>query len=358
MAAAEIKLPPEPQETSPAVSPQQKEGQDLHRGDVAAVEKRAASDEVDGELLIVYHYLTFDTELPLPSTSGARDQDDSSLDQPPDLSRFGNPLAWSKPRKDLVIYLSCTSTMVTAYTAGSYAAGSAQMSAYFNVRQVAISTGITVFTTGFAMTPMVLAPFSELNGRRPVFVATGILFVICQLCCAVTRSFGGMLAARFFAGAASSTFSSMVGGVISDIYSTKDRNTPMALFAGFAFFGTGLGPLVSGLLAQHLLWRWIFYVQVMTCGFLMLLLVIFFKETRGSVLLSRRGHALNTWYEKREKAGHVGVNMPNDDGTKTGQRIRWRVKADEERESLGKMIGISVYRPFRKHVQPLLRLHC
>ena len=79
---------------------------------------------------------------------------------------------------------------------------------------------------------MVLAPFSEINGRRPVFIATGVLFVICQLCCAITRSFGGMLAARFFAGVGGSTFSTMVGGVISDIYHKEDRNAPMALFSG------------------------------------------------------------------------------------------------------------------------------
>lgn len=30
------------------------------------------------------------------------------------------------------------------------------------------------------------------------------------------------------------------------------------------------------------------------------------------------------------------------------QRIRWKVESDEERESLAKMIGISLYRPFRK----------
>ena len=33
----------------------------------------------------------------------------------------------------------------------------------------------------------------------------------------------------------------MVGGIVADIYRMKDRNTAMAVFAGAAFFGTGLG---------------------------------------------------------------------------------------------------------------------
>ena len=123
----------------------------------------------------------------------------------------------------------------------------------------------------------------------------------------------------------------------------------MALFAGSALFGTGLGPLCSGFIAQHLSWRWVFYVQVIDGGLLILAVAIFFKETRGSVLLSRRAKLLNSWYEAREKVGLVGMEIILDGGgTKESQRIRWKVKSDEERETLAKMIGISVYRPFRR----------
>ena len=84
-------------------------------------------------------------------------------------------------------------------------------------------------------------------------------------------------------------------------------------------------------------------------GLLILAVAIFFKETRGSVLLSRRAKLLNSWYEAREKVGLVGMEIIVDGkGTKECQRIRWKVKADEERETLAKMIGISVYRPFRR----------
>lgn len=65
-----------------------------------------------------------------------------------------------------------------------------------------------------------------------------------------------------YPGCASSTFSTMVGGVVSDIYHAKDRNTAMALFSGAAIMGTSLGPLVSGFIAQNTTWRW--YVRAST----------------------------------------------------------------------------------------------
>ena len=131
----------------------------------------------------------------------------------------------------------------------------------------------------------------------------------------------------------------------------EDRNTAMALFSGSAMFGTGLGPLVSGPIAQHLSWRWVFYLQTISCGLCILAVILFFKETRGSVLLSRKAKLLNAWYDEREKAGLKDFTLSEKVQEKPHQKYRWKVKADEERDSLGKMIGISVYRPFRMYTR-------
>ena len=330
----------------------------IGKDDTSAPKQREKGDEAQGDLPITYQYLTFETVLPSPTHICSKNENGGPAPELPDLANYISPFTWSESRKNLTTWLSCVATVVTAYTAGAYSAGSIEMSREFGVSQVAIFVGITTFTTGFAIAPMVLAPFSEINGRKPVFVVTGILFVVCQLCCAVTRSFPGLLVARFFAGVGGSTFSTMVGGVLSDIYHKEDRNTPMALFAGAALFGTGLGPMVSGFIAQNVSWRWVFYVQIISCGLVILAVVTFFKETRGSVLLSRKAQILNQWYEAREKAGYSGlVYPPTSDGVKTrSERIRWKVKSDEERETLAKMIGISLYRPFRESIHWARRL--
>lgn len=218
---------------------------------------------------------------------------------------------------------------------------------------------------------MILAPFSEINGRRPVFIASGILFVITQLCTGLTRSYAGMLTVRFFVGVGGSTFSTMVGGVVSDIYHAEDRNKPMALFSGGALFGTGLGPLICGFIAERASWRWCFYMQAIVDAVVVGVICVVFKETRGNILLSRKAGALNAWYEERERAGYYGFDMPisptsasasasaslttssSQPGEKNTtpptfvpQRIRWKVKSDEDRATLTRMIAISLYRPF------------
>jgi multidrug resistance protein len=313
-----------------------------------STEENRLENVLDGSSPIIYHYLTFQIDLPLPSTSSSIDPAKPPLPPQPNLKNFTSPFDWPESRKNFMVWLSCIATLFTAYTAGSYSPAVGQMTAEWHVSEMAALVGITSFCCGFGIAPMVLAPFSEIQGRYPVFVGAGIVFLICQLCCAVTRSYAGMIVARFWVGCGSSVFSTMVGGVVSDLYHARDRNTPMALFSGGALFGTGLGPLVSGFIAQNTNWRWVFWVQVITCGILVSAVTLFFKETRGSILLSKKARCLNKWYEEREHAGYIGFDMPVSPGSEKteSQRIRWKVKSDEERESISRMIGISVYRPF------------
>lgn len=301
---------------------------------------------LDESAPVIYHYLTFETPLPYPSSNISSRPAAGSPPQP-DLKKYTSPFEWSRSRKNFTIGLSCIATASASYAAGAYSPSSHQMSEEWHVSEVAISLGISTYCFGFGVAPMFLAPFSEINGRYPVFVGAGALYVICQLCCAVTHSYPGMLVARFWTGVGASVFSTMVGGVVSDLYHAHERNAPMALFSGGALIGTGIGPLVSGFIAQNTNWRWVFWVLTIICGIVVAAVVIFFKETRGSILLSRKAAALNTWYEAREQAGLVGFEMPVSAGSEEteSQRIRWKVKSDEDRESLAKMIGISLYRP-------------
>ena len=140
----------------------------------------------------------------------------------------------------------------------------------------------------------------------------------------------------------------MVGGLVADIYHGKDRNTPMSLFAGSALLGTGLGPFASGFIAQNLPWRYIFYLQLITGGMLVLAIVFFMRESRGAVLLHRKAEALNRWYETREMAGYKGFEMSAiEKGTTQSRRIRWKVDSYMGKEPIERLIGLSVHRSFR-----------
>jgi hypothetical protein len=131
----------------------------------AGEKKKDSSDYVSQEALqdavIVWRYLTFDTDLPHPSTIHPRRSGQDPPPEAPNLKEYTNPFDWSEKRKDFTIWVSCLITALTAFSAGAYSPGVGQMTEEWGISSVAALVGITTFTTGFAFAPMVLAPLSE-----------------------------------------------------------------------------------------------------------------------------------------------------------------------------------------------------
>ena len=325
------------------------------------------TQEVTSDTPTINMYLTFETPLPVPNyhVDGASD-----LPPCPDLARYTNPLKWPRLRKGVMVALSCIATCATAYTAGSYTPPTDLIAAELGTTRVGALAGLTTFCMGFALAPMVLAPFSEINGRYPVFAVAGVFFTVFQAVCGAVHNLTGMLVARFLTGVGGSVFSTMVGGVIADMYEKEDRNTPMALFSGSVLVGTGLGPLCASVMVQRWgdadeTWKWIFWHQAIFDFALMIAIAVLFKESRGCVLLSRRARALNSWYDELEAKGIYGVwvrdgqsnggmgvlgNIDEEKGTRNSptrlRRVRWITKEEEQRGSLVSMMSASLLRPF------------
>lgn len=237
--------------------------------------------------------------------------------------------------------LSCAATFLAAYSAGSYSISSEPLRAKWNVSGTAFQTGVTTWCVGFACSPMFLAPLSELSGRRPIFLFSGFMFLVAQIGCAVTDTFAGMLVARFFVGAGASTFATMIGGVISDIYHAEDRNAPMAIYSASALAGTGFGPMLCGFVVPRTNWRWVFWHQVIALGLLMTAMVILFKETRGSVLLSRKAKKINKYLDS------LSGQVSTAEKVTASYPIRYTVAADGSRHSIGHLLYLSLTTPFK-----------
>jgi hypothetical protein len=124
---------------------------------------------------ITKRHLTFTTVIPKPTVTSIRSQNTAST-SPPDLSQYNSPLKWSPGRKYLITWISCGVTVLAGYAAGSYSPPQAKLTKEWGVSEIVYNLGIASYTFGFAIAPMLLAPFSEVVGRRSVFLASGFLF--------------------------------------------------------------------------------------------------------------------------------------------------------------------------------------
>jgi MFS family permease len=92
------------------------------------------------------------------------------------LSRYRDPTTWPASSKITVYGISVLTTLMAAYSISAYVAGVDAMAAEFQSESIIVLIGMPTFQTGFAIGPMVLAPLSEVHGRKPVFLGTYALF--------------------------------------------------------------------------------------------------------------------------------------------------------------------------------------
>lgn len=126
---------------------------------------------------IEFRYLELDTPLPTPCIALPPGPGQSPPPAAPSLEKYTSPFLWPKWRKSLMTWISCAVTALAGYSAGEVSPAADELTQKWGISTVVYNLSITIFCIGFALAPMVLAPFSEINGRRPIFVASGILFV-------------------------------------------------------------------------------------------------------------------------------------------------------------------------------------
>lgn len=147
-------------------------------GPKVAMDKREPSpDSVAESREIEYLYLELETPLPTPCLTLPPGPGQSAPPEAPSLEKYNSPFLWPKWRKSFMTWISCAVTALAGYSAGEVSPASDACTKEWGISPVVYNLSITIFCIGFALAPMVLAPFSEINGRRPIFVASGVVFV-------------------------------------------------------------------------------------------------------------------------------------------------------------------------------------
>ncbi|KAJ6458107.1 MFS polyamine transporter [Mycena vitilis] len=236
-----------------------------------------------------------------------------------------DPACFPRSKKWAITLLACYSTLIAASTSSAYNMGFNSMTRDLNCTEFQATVGFVVFTLGFGLVPLVSSSFSEEFGRQPLYIGSAIGFTSMYLLIALAKNLPTVIIARFLQGAFGSTWATMVGGTIADLWTPRERGLPMAIFSAAALGGTGLGPLVAGWVEMNpnLEWRWIQWIQMIITGFYSLFVPFVMSETRSSILLTRLAKRI-----RKDTGDH-----------------RYRARIEDERTSLATLIFISCTRP-------------
>jgi EmrB/QacA subfamily drug resistance transporter len=119
---------------------------------------------------------------------------------------------------------------------------------------------------GYALTFAALmltgGKLADLLGRRMIFSVGLAIFTGASLACGLAPNGGFLIGARVVQGFGGALMNPATLSIITATFPPRQRGTAIGIWAGVSAMALAIGPLVGGLLTEHVNWNWIFFINV------------------------------------------------------------------------------------------------
>src|SRR5881227_3353429 len=121
---------------------------------------------------------------------------------------------------------------------------------------------VAAYALTFASLLLTGGKLGDLLGRRKIFLLGVAVFTASSLFCGLSSSAGELIAARAVQGVGAALMMPATLSIISATFAARERGMAIGIWAGVSAMALAIGPLLGGIITEHISWNWIFYVNV------------------------------------------------------------------------------------------------
>lgn len=177
-------------------------------------------------------------------------------------------------------------TFIVAFCAMAAPMGSAivmpvlqEISTAFNASHTVTNMSVAVYMLSMSIFPLWWSSFSERLGRRTIYIASFILFVVFAILSAVSNSIAMLIVVRTLSGGAAASVQAVGAGSIADIWEVRERGRAMGIFYMGPLCGPLFAPIIGGALGASLGWRSTQWFLVIYGGATLIFIIFALPET-------------------------------------------------------------------------------
>ena len=164
---------------------------------------------------------------------------------------------------------------------------------------------------------------ADFLGRRLIFMVGLAVFTGASLACGLAPNGGFLIGARVVQGLGGALMNPATLSIITATFAPRERGTAIGIWAGVSAMALAIGPLVGGLLTEHVNWNWIFFINVP---------IGIARPLRGPALHRRVARHVARAAARRARPRHLGGRpLRAHVRVHRGEQLRLDVGADPRR---------------------------
>src|SRR4051812_44114163 len=125
-----------------------------------------------------------------------------------------------------------------------------------------LSWVVTAYLLAATVTIPLWGRVSDLYGRKRLFQAAIVVFLAGSALSGTAQSLAQLIAFRALQGLGAGGLMTLAMAIVADIISPRERGRYQGYIQMVFVLASVAGPLLGGLFADHLSWRWVFYVNL------------------------------------------------------------------------------------------------
>jgi EmrB/QacA subfamily drug resistance transporter len=128
----------------------------------------------------------------------------------------------------------------------------------FSLHALSLNWVATSFLLAAAMSLVPLGRMADLYGRKRIFLWGIFLYTLSSLACSLVPDAVLLIVSRFLQGIGGAMIFSTATAILISVFPASERGRVLGINVAAVYIGLSAGPLIGGLLTQHLGWRSIF----------------------------------------------------------------------------------------------------